>query len=1649
MLKREQAQAQLESFRIKDWRARREQELAGLASELEKMGLAILDWRSPDHETALTQVADLSATDRLQLFNVLFPQFGDSACLAYDLLLELPYQHSYCRRSFRSRNPQHHQAQRDHWLYTLLNNSKGFEQPLDWYAAWANYLDYGQSALAIALAAAINQEEELGEKIFAILCDSARGDHDIGAMGRHVSRALLVANRPEGWELMGNMLVAAQRQEGLRQVILETIDEAHPQAFERLLRVLLEEELVRFSATIRAADVWFGLNWDVEQKKQVKSNLSQLLALLEDPEQQTVALVSDDAQWVFLALWQLGFRDVAGAIKAAAPLLQDPRPEHRFVAVYLLHQLDIPEARQLLVPCLYDEHRRIAAQAFFALHREQEIGNNTNQRQAALEALLEQFPHKESKLKPLVWPWMKASIRQADISDEMVRHWDEDTSIEPLIQYLPQMSYWGKNQMAVRLIQAQPWSEQAQTAIVDLLKDRSSDVRQTVFTELQKSEYAPQPGEAEVLEQLLVRKASDLRRGILQLLLKQEDEATIASAQRLMAATKAPQRLAGLELLDQLQQMERIEVRPLAEAYVAERAKPSASEQELLDRLLADQQDVPSLDDALGLAPPEQLTPIISPEAPPQSIALKTDAAQALLKGLDELIEAQRTAPIEVELWNGNTESELLGNLHWLPHLKEDLSREENLARLPLAEVWCQWWEERPAELRDEDGFELLRVSVAFTRGESRYFSYGYHHFSDDDEEQIPAWIEGLTEADCLDLKQLKYLNLIHALVNWLMYLYKPEDMGNGLCTAAQQQFSQVLAAAQASAIDWRQHQVMQWFTAARNDYRQGAEAWSKEQIAVFWRSLCWLDRPDTNTLPRWRKVQGQYGYSYEMTHDHNGHIARIKPSLHETWIAFQAGAATQADLADCLLGQPETQGRFHELAQLTRRKPDPLIKQWPQLASLVNQCRERILAIELARGELSTAATAPARNLASIAGIATLMRLLQNFDTEKFVRGWSYNNESKAAVFSHLCRVSFPGPGETPADFAAQAKAADIPEQRLVEVAVYAPQWASYVEVALGWTDFAEAVWWFHAHTKDNNWQVEQEIRDLWTAQIAELTPLSSQDLVDGAVDVNWFHRIHRQLKPKQWAMLDEAAKYASGGGGHKRAQLFAEAMTGKADREALLKRALVKRYQDAVRALGLLPLAKGKQREKDLLERYQSIQEFLRTSRKFGSQRRASEKLACRIAMDNLARTAGYPDPQRLEWAMEGMAIADLAQGPVTVSVDEVSVSLSLSEIGHPELKIIKTDKKGKSKTLKNIPAKLKKNEAIQTLKERKQKLVQQASRMRQSLEEAMCRGDEFTGAELKQLLEHPILRPLLTQLVFMEVKQQTLGYLSEQGIASHDETVISLKAKGRYRLAHSFDLAQSQSWHLWQAHCFKQEQVQPFKQIFRELYLQIPSEQQEKWPGSSRYAGHQVNPRQAIALLGQRGWVAHPEEGVRRTFHDENVNVWVEFEEGWYSPTEVEGLTLNQVCFSDRKTGKVMALEKVPPLVFSEVMRDLDLVVSVAHQGGVDPEASHSTVEMRAALLRETCRLLKLENITLQDPHALIEGQLGSYSLHLGSANVHRQPGGALCIVPVHSQHRGRLFLPFADDDPRTAEVISKALLLAKDKEIQDPTILEQLL
>ena len=72
-------------------------------------------------------------------------------------------------------------------------------------------------------------------------------------------------------------------------------------------------------------------------------------------------------------------------------------------------------------------------------------------------------------------------------------------------------------------------------------------------------------------------------------------------------------------------------------------------------------------------------------------------------------------------------------------------------------------------------------------------------------------------------------------------------------------------------------------------------------------------------------------------------------------------------------------------------------------------------------------------------------------------------------------------------------------------------------------------------------------------------------------------------------------------------------------------------KRNQDAVRALGLLPLpdAQDAAREAEVSARYGAIQEFLRTGRQFGAQRRDSEGLAARHRAGEPGPHGGLPRP------------------------------------------------------------------------------------------------------------------------------------------------------------------------------------------------------------------------------------------------------------------------------------------------------------------------------------------------------------------------------------------------------------------------------------
>ncbi|CAM5264085.1 hypothetical protein SALBM135S_04164 [Streptomyces alboniger] len=78
--------------------------------------------------------------------------------------------------------------------------------------------------------------------------------------------------------------------------------------------------------------------------------------------------------------------------------------------------------------------------------------------------------------------------------------------------------------------------------------------------------------------------------------------------------------------------------------------------------------------------------------------------------------------------------------------------------------------------------------------------------------------------------------------------------------------------------------------------------------------------------------------------------------------------------------------------------------------------------------------------------------------------------------------------------------------------------------------------------------------------------------------------------------------------------------------------------------------------------------------------------------------------------------------------------------------------------------------------------------------------------------------------------------------------------------------------------------------------------------------------------------------------------------------------------------------------------------------------------------------------------------VRGELHTYKIHLGSGNVLRSPSDQyVCVVPSPGASAGAAeavgHLPF-EGDRTLAVILSKAMLLADDKGITDPTIRSRL-
>ncbi len=370
-------------------------------------------------------------------------------------------------------------------------------------------------------------------------------------------------------------------------------------------------------------------------------------------------------------------------------------------------------------------------------------------------------------------------------------------------------------------------------------------------------------------------------------------------------------------------------------------------------------------------------------------------------------------------------------------------------------------------------------------------------------------------------------------------------------------------------------------------------------------------------------------------------------------------------------------------------------------------------------------------------------------------------------------------------------------------------------------------------------------------------------------------------------------------------------------------------------------------------------------------------------------------------------------------------------------------------------------------------------------------------------ERYLDHPLVGTIARRLIwcFAGTDRAQAGIFADgQLTGPDDQPLTNLGPATRVGPWHPLDHTQDEilAWRGW----LERHQVQqPFKQAHREVYLLTDAERNTR-VYSNRFAAHLLKQHQFNALCGARGWKNKLRMMVDDTYPPASLTLpewnlraeyWIEGAGDEYGRDTTDSgayhyLTTDQVRFylldaaqrtahaagggynMDRRGGtdEPIALEDVPALVLSEVLRDVDLFVGVASVGN-DPNWADGgpqgryrdywqgyafgdlsgTAKTRRDILERLLPRLKIaDRATLSDRFLVVRGDLRTYKIHLGSGNILMSPNDTyLCIVPKSTDEKANVFLPF-EGDRILSIVLSKAFMLATDTKITDPTIVSQI-
>ncbi|MDI1460650.1 DUF4132 domain-containing protein [Catellatospora sp. KI3] len=450
-------------------------------------------------------------------------------------------------------------------------------------------------------------------------------------------------------------------------------------------------------------------------------------------------------------------------------------------------------------------------------------------------------------------------------------------------------------------------------------------------------------------------------------------------------------------------------------------------------------------------------------------------------------------------------------------------------------------------------------------------------------------------------------------------------------------------------------------------------------------------------------------------------------------------------------------------------------------------------------------------------------------------------------------------------------------------------------------------------------------------------------------------------------------------------------------------------------IAAYGMLPPTDGE----SVLDRWAALRELHRRGMAFGApDRRRQHASAIDVALEHLAQVGGYADAAALDAAGEAYSPTPVLP-PLVVGAYTAAVGFDGAE---PAIVATKN-----TRVLKTVPKAVREDPGYEALQGEHELLRGHTARLRGRLRGLIASGAPLPPAELARLRATGPGAALLPRLVWQDAGGR-FGLLDEVDVA------------GPVAVAHPAALAAAGLLGRWQAEAVRQRLRQPVPQLFREWYAPTPPEAAGQ---STRFTGRVIGGGAAARHLATRGWSLH--DGARpyasKAFGG-GTAVLHAATSGYWAAGDLGFLRLE---FRDGDTA--VPADRVPPRLFSEAMRELDLAAWAGRRSVGD--YAQGRARARGDLL-DAVLGGRADRITRHGDTVVVAGSRAVYRVHLGTDTVMIGDSGLPSDVSYlfgDAPHPA-LYDTVDGGDRPTTHLLTRILLLADDERITDPWTLTQL-